>query len=148
MSKGIVTRELLKEVKKCDTIVFRTTEEDGTSKSTIECTTEPKNNYSEFVYTFELEKSCSAKKGFYMCHTSRFDNSIQTIFSCLKVGDTIKLSWQRDAMTNGYMEKHDLHGDALYLIVNRGEGKNSKRLEFLVATSCCEDNSARMIDYK
>jgi len=88
---------------------------------------------------------------FEMFHTSRFNEEWMTIASFVKVGDEITLEWYRDAKSNGYCERTtvqsgpgcgmELHGDALYLKIRRGD----KRFSFLVSVSICPDNTARMI---
>jgi hypothetical protein len=64
-----------------------------------------------------------------------------TIHNLLKVGDILSLDWHADGHTNGYMEKHDLHGDYLVLVVYR----KGRVLKFVIGTSCCEANTARMV---
>jgi hypothetical protein len=67
----------------------------------------------------------------------------QTTVGLLRVKDRLTLRWERGGYTTENMENATPHfyGDALYLDVQRGE----KRLSFHVATSFCENNSARMI---
>lgn len=145
---GVITREDIKEMKRADSIVFRT--RDG--KTTMECIIQAKNTKktkrSEQTYILEVgNASKQVKKAFSMNHSTKMDGVMQTIFSLLKDGDEISLLWGRDYLTNQYHKKNNLHEDALYMIVIR-RGSNDKRFEFMIDASTCEDNSARMIDYK
>lgn len=78
-------------------------------------------------------------------HANNIHEPWRTIASLLKSGDRLELEWTRDANTNGYGEKAQLHGDRLQLVVHRGTGDKKKTLLFLVANSICQDNTARMI---
>jgi len=70
-----------------------------------------------------------------------YDRYWQTIVGLLRAGDAIRLEFQPDSHTNGYMEKANLHGDSLILYIVR----KTKTLVFELASSCCPDNSARMV---
>lgn len=63
------------------------------------------------------------------------------ITGAIRPGDDLCLGWTADAASNEYMDRAGLHGDTLRLSVKRG----AKRFAFVVRTSTCPDNSARMI---
>lgn len=76
-------------------------------------------------------------------YIAQYDEAWQTTASLLRTGDKLTLHWARGGFTTQAMENANPHffGDALYLVVQRGE----KRLTFHVANSVCENNTARMI---
>lgn len=82
---------------------------------------------------------------YYLSYANNIHEPWRTIAFLLKKGDRLEMEWTRDAHTNGYQEKAGLHGDRLRLIVHRGTGDRKKTLLFLIHTSICEDNTARLI---
>ena len=74
-------------------------------------------------------------------YTQDEDGLWQTITRLLKVGDDITLLWERGSLTTRTMKAAGFHGDALYLLVKRG----NKRFRFLLDTSCGVENEARMV---
>lgn len=68
------------------------------------------------------------------------DSHIGAVVSMLRVGDEIAFEFCPDHHTNQYMERADLHGDILRLVVTRGK----RRHYFEVDHSNCPDNTARM----
>jgi hypothetical protein len=74
-------------------------------------------------------------------HAQSMDDPWQTIASSLQVGDELTLHWLRGGFSTVAMKSVNLHCDALYLRVRRG----NKRLTFLVEFYCGEDNTARMV---
>ena len=80
---------------------------------------------------------------FGMVHGSRTEPLFQTIVATLREGDSIVLSWGRDAWTNPNIASHGLAGDTLHLVVTRPGGK---RCEYFVDHSITRENcSARMV---
>lgn len=67
-------------------------------------------------------------------------SSAYSAFALLKPGDNISLQFYPNALTNATMVKANLYGDGLYLHVTRGK----KHFSFLINTSVCPENSARM----
>lgn len=88
---------------------------------------------------------------FEMIMSAEYCEVWQTVVAFLKPGDVLRLNWYADAMTSGYVKESvttvegsrgcNLHADALYLRVQRGE----KRFAFLLDVSVCPSNTARMI---
>lgn len=65
----------------------------------------------------------------------------RSIGAFLKAGDVLMLHWGANYFNNGYLDKVELHGDRLSLRIQRGD----KRYGFIVATSVCANNTARMV---
>ncbi len=93
---------------------------------------------------------------FEMIHVAQFCEVWRTIAQSLKAGDVLTLRWSADNFRNGYVEGAritekdeyrgmELHADALYLEVTRGEGRKRRKLVFLLDVSVCVDNTARMV---
>ena len=78
---------------------------------------------------------------FAMFCSAQFTDTWKTVASLLKVGDTLTLSWTADGNSNDYTKAVELHADTLRLVVTRGQ----QRLIFLLDTSICLNNSARMV---
>ena len=72
------------------------------------------------------------------------DDPWQTIASSLKVGDELTLHWLRGGFSTVAMKSADLHCDALYLRIRRG----NKRLTFLVEFYCGENTNRRMVRHR
>ncbi len=68
-----------------------------------------------------------------------------TIISLLRAGDRIRFRFDADGGNCGFIVGANLHADALYLIVERGDADKPKRLAFVLDHSVCLDNSARMV---
>jgi hypothetical protein len=79
---------------------------------------------------------------FHMIHDSDHSLTWQTIVKLLRPGDEITLRW-RAGNNNGYLREAGLHADDLHLRVRRGD--TAREMEFLIARSVCQDNSARMV---
>jgi len=67
---------------------------------------------------------------------------LKTVISLLRVDDTIKLVWYKDAGKTEDLEKNGFVSDHLYLEVIR---KDKVKYNFLLSVSTGRDNSARMI---
>lgn len=81
--------------------------------------------------------------GFHM--TGNYDETpIRTVAELLKPGDKLTLHWKRDAGRTQALDENApaFHVDRLLIYVERASGK---RLTFLLASTLCEDNTARMI---
>lgn len=87
--------------------------------------------------TWQADKQTTA---FHMEHGSKYDRPWQTVVSLLRTGDVLRLDFV-GSNNNGYLKEAGLHLDSLTLSVTRGK----RRMEFLLATSVCPDNSARMV---
>lgn len=98
-------------------------------------------NYDSAEEKRELQEKLRA---FEMIYAGDFYPKVQTIISNLRVNDVISLKWIMDN-NNDYVKNAGLHKDDLVIEVNRDGKQKVKRLEFLVHSSVCEDNSARMI---
>lgn len=77
---------------------------------------------------------------FAFCIGNRHDSIWQTVVSCLRNRDVIELVWMANN-DNDYVRFCDLNHDELRLRVIR-EGKDA--LEFLLKSTVCPSNSARM----
>lgn len=74
-------------------------------------------------------------------------NVLNTFISLLRPGDEVSLWWYYDA-GNGYLERAGLHKDVLRVKITRYLKRQTKRFTFAIASSVCEDNSARMLSTK
>jgi hypothetical protein len=80
---------------------------------------------------------CFAMAGIYHDQSTPVASALKT----LREGDELKFSFYPDCRSNGYVAAAGLHADCLYLHVRR----NGKRVAtWVVASSICPDNSARM----
>jgi hypothetical protein len=68
-----------------------------------------------------------------------------SVLRTLRAGDVIAFRFYADCHTNGYIAAAGLHGDALFLDVERGEGKARRSFTFEMHSSVCPNNSARMV---
>lgn len=94
----------------------------------------------------DTPRRCFTLQYHYDCH-------LRSIISILKPGDELTLHWLADAGQNGYVRgarttaaghvDAPLHADRLDIIIHR---KNT-RLHFVIDTSICPDNDARMIRF-
>lgn len=69
-----------------------------------------------------------------------FTSAYEFPWASLRRGDKVRLYWFPDANRNEAMREVGLHGDALFVDVERG--RTSYR--YVAATQVCPDNSARM----
>lgn len=111
-------------------------------------------------YGDELDYDVKQGKNATCCHvncSSRYDREWQTIAELLRAGDKIHIEFV-GGDDNGYLRRsmvvdgdsecghaglnQRLHHDVMYLSVRRG-GK--ERYRFLVTSSVCVDNTARMV---
>jgi hypothetical protein len=67
------------------------------------------------------------------------ESSLATCGAFVRAGDVVSLEWV--GSSNGYTREAGLHLDTVSIAVKRGD----KKYIFPVATSCCPNNSARMI---
>jgi len=102
--------------------------ENGNTTTSIKC-----RNLSHFKNGYNY--------GFGWIPSAQVSRHWKTIVSLIKPGDVLGIEFDQDAFRNGYCEKADLHHDICNLIVYR----KNKELVFLVDTSVCPDNQARMI---
>jgi hypothetical protein len=79
----------------------------------------------------------------YTYHNQRDHES--SVLRQLKVGDRIAFRFYADCHTNGYVAAAGLHGDALFIDVERGEDKARKLFTFELQNQVCPNNSARMV---
>lgn len=89
--------------------------------------------------------------------SAQFSETWKSIASVLRTGDRLMLDFRADHFANGYTKAvtggqtydgtsfGDIHVDALFLRIERGEAPKVKRLKFLVDVTACPNNSARMI---
>lgn len=69
-------------------------------------------------------------------------NHLQTLWSLLRVGDTIGLIWNANSHDSQVVSESELIADTLYLRIERNTGAV---LHLLVQTTVTKDNSARTI---
>jgi len=152
-----LTREDVSHLRKAGSISFYHSDGKGEivarRNETNPGSDDPKNwNYEVPVYSRVSAgyKEPTGLKEVASCHVLiTMANNVHEVWSTiarfLKLGDRIWLDWRRDSMTNGYMEKHNLHGDRLKLYVHRRKGDRFEQFMFVVEVQCCENNTARMI---
>lgn len=92
-------------------------------------------------YSLASLKEYKDAAAFYMVHTSKFSMTWQSIVSILKGGDILSLHFVGNKYTNDYVRDKGLNGDA----VEMGISRKGKAFTFVVGTSICPDNSARMV---
>jgi len=146
-----LTKKDINALKSCDSLTLSLTDNE---RSYITCIKKieianPWENDSKshliLVNTRTQNNNISAK-----CHieNSNYNLVWQTVLDNLKENDIVTLHWYSDAHTNGYMEKAGLHGDALYLMIDRTIRGKQKRHTYLLESSCTPNNDVRMIKTK
>ena len=153
MTIPTIDRDDLKAMRTADAVVFRSYR-DG--DSTIECVKKDRDEFGEkerrrniavygSVYNgYDADGGrCRGEEMRYGCVVltcAQYVENWRTVVSLLRVGDELRLEFRTDEATNGYVKDAGLHADELWLRVDR----NNKRLYFLIETSICPSNSARM----
>ena len=85
--------------------------------------------------SFDTEFKCHELLYNYTSSVTEFG----TMASLVKIGDELKLHWIGSC--NGYTRSAGLHMDTLHVHLKRGK----QSFSFMLSTSICPDNSARMI---
>jgi hypothetical protein len=85
----------------------------------------------------ENPPKCFAMVSFYHSQFTQASTNVKS----LRVGDEITFRFSPDGVSNGYTKEAGLHADALYMDVRR---KGNTHAHYLMATSICPENSARM----
>lgn len=81
--------------------------------------------------------------GFHMVSSAQYSDTWRTLAQMLRVGDEVQINFIGNGSSNGYTKKAGLHADEVRLRIKR-KGQD-RDLVFLVSTSVCEDNTARMV---
>lgn len=127
----VLTREDLKALKACGTLVFKISDVDN--KESIRCIFDNPDNLKDYAHIIEINprKYIDYSK-FYTCIAvaHMFSDTTRTIIESLKAGDILYFGWHKDKHTNAYMEKQGLCGDTLELIIER----KNKRLKYEINT--------------
>lgn len=111
-----------------------------------EMTIYPTSDHKEYLKVdtkSQIEGTWSPSKDWLKCwgNTSHYCHEFVTFKNYLRKGDKIRLVYQPDHGTNGYVRAAGLHCDYLMCEVVRGE----KITRFILDVSICPNNSARML---
>jgi len=142
-----ITKLDISAMKKADYICFR--HNAGNKLSQIDCVKEIKDepfgyskHYSIDVGIISNGNNVNGITGYSSISYSNENMQWQTIVSQIKIGDTIKLYWYRNAGESNLLKEHGIVCDYLYLRVYRGK----KIFEYFIAVcNSTADSSARMI---
>jgi hypothetical protein len=145
----MLTKLNINAMKKADTICFRTENE----VSTVECSKKKNENdpYGS-SHNFNVEAKHKTIHGgndnnYCFSYHSLYDFELcplKTVVSLLKVDDSIKLVWYKDAGATEDLIKNSFISDHFYIEVSR---KDKIKYNFLINVSTGRDNSARMIKH-
>ena len=156
-----LTSDDVKALRQADQVSFHFHQDQGSIVATKRVKNPGPFGERERRHEFNVSSSFSGNKGskprqcFAMEHGASYSETWQTIAQSLKAGDEVTLHWSADGERTGYLEGAkvsqdntcaagmELHADALYLQVRRGD----KRLSFFLSVSICPDNTARMIRF-
>jgi hypothetical protein len=149
-----IDRDDLNAIRKADSVVFRHYQ----GVATIECIKRDRDEFGDkerrrdIVVAGSISHSSwnyEDRESFSSACTSitsaGFHEGWRTINAALRIGDSLKLEFRADEGTNGYVKDANLHADELWLRVERGEGAKRNRLFFLLDSTICPSNSARMV---
>ena len=142
-----ITKLDISAMKKADYICFRYNARNKLSQ--IDCVKEIKDepfgyskHYSIDVGIISNGNNVNGIIGYSSISYSNGNMQWQTIVSQIRIGDTIKLYWYRNAGESNLLKERGLVCDYLYLRVYRGE----KIFEYFIdACNSTADSSARMI---
>jgi len=142
-----ITKLDISAMKKADYICFRYNARNKLSQ--IDCVKEIKDepfgyskHYSIDVCIISNGSIGNGITGYASISYSSDNLKWQTIVSQIRIGDTIKLHWYRNAGESNLLKEHGIVCDYLYLRVYRGK----KIFEYFIdACNSTADSSARMI---
>jgi len=144
-----LTKQDINALRKADDVCFYYNQKEGNYLIAIKEATRKEKENNPFIrdcqFKINLDTEINPKPKPMKAFASAYSETFKGIAEFLKPNDQIKLEWYKDALTNQYLIEQNLHGDALYLRVERERGKSIKFFKFLIDTSICPDNTARMI---
>lgn len=76
----------------------------------------------------------------------QLDEEWQTILSALREGDEVTIKW-RACNNNQYLNRAGLYKDEVYLVIRRTVRGRQKKFTYHVASSICENNTAKMVKH-
>ena len=152
---GTLTALDVKALRQCDRVAIS---HNGTSVGILRCvkSVEKRGPFDEREVSYEIHCRSSvcdytgdgfsarsrdtAFKCFDLVYNyTHTESSFATCGAFVRAGDILSLEWV--GSSNGYTREAGLHLDTVSMIVKRGD----RKFVFPVATSCCPNNSARMI---
>ena len=152
---GTLTALDVKALRQCDRVAIS---HNGTSVGILRCvkSVEKRGPFDEREVSYELPcrssvcdyvgEGCGVRprdtkfRCFDLVYNyTHTESSFATCGAFVRAGDILSLEWV--GSSNGYTREAGLHLDTVSMIVKRGD----RKFVFPVATSCCPNNSARMI---